>query len=93
MKNITFIGQIDSTYLFGKGRGKDKKKRKISNALRGAGLGLLGGVAGIGPSLLLERNKSLPLRKELIITGVALGAATLVGAGLGSLAFNKKKKK
>ena len=34
MSNISFVGQVSSTYLFGRGRGKDKKKRKGKNLLK-----------------------------------------------------------
>ena len=44
MRNITFIGQIDSTY----GRGKDKKKRVQRNYLLGVGTGgVVGGAIGV----------------------------------------------
>lgn len=94
MSNITFVGQVTSTYLFGKGRGKDKQKRKrrLINALKGAGLGLLGGAGVVGESLLKNRNKLLPLRKELIIGGTALGAASLAGAALGNQIFDRERK-
>lgn len=88
MRKITFIGSTSSNYLFGKGRGRDKKKRKrrIINALKGAGLGLAGGVGG------LTLAKAKMSRKELIPITAGLGAATLVGAGLGNLAFKENKR-
>lgn len=87
MRNITFIGQIDSTYLFGKKRGKQRRE----NALAGAGAGLLGGGFGAGLSELTSKGSLLTPKQRLISSAIAVGGAGLAGAGLGSIVFDGKK--
>lgn len=43
MRKITFIGSISSNYLFGKGREKDKKKRKSRTILTDYNCFVIGG--------------------------------------------------
>jgi len=89
VSDIKFVGQVSSTYLFGRGRGKDKQKRKrrIINALKGAGLGALGGAVGI--SLAMKGDSRL-LRHKIIDGAAGLGASALGGAVLGNAVFDKK---
>ena len=61
MRNITFIGQTDSTYLFGKGRGKDKGKRRarLKSFLAGKSKEY-----GLGKKI-NEFEKSAPIKRSL----------------------------
>ena len=51
MRNITFIGQINSTY----GRGRDKQQRKRKSLL--AGVGTVGGASVVGGALGARNNE------------------------------------
>ena len=98
MRNIIFIGQTDSTYLFGKSRGKDKGKRKarIRNflATKSKEFGLSKRVKEFEKSGLSKKiekfEKSVPIKRSFagkIIHDTGRGASILgkTGASVGAV--------
>lgn len=77
MRNIKFIGSTDTNYFLGKGRGKDKKKRKSRLGYligAGTGAGLLGGVSAI--------RRGAPIKSALIGAGVGLLAGRTINKSI-----------
>jgi hypothetical protein len=92
MRNIRFIKQTDSSYFLGRGRGKDRKKRKSRTLLTYAKDFVEG-----GKDFIKEANIKSP--KDLIDmyqrrkdrSSVATKSTAVLGAGLGAVAAKSLK--
>lgn len=90
MRNITFLGSTSSNYLFGKGRGKDKKKRKSRTILNDAKDFVVG-----GKKFTEEANLKSP--KDLVDiyqrrkdrSSIATNSTAALGAALGASQASK----